>query len=204
MAAVAVLYRPKLGSIAKTGTVLDNVSGTLVDSVVFDAVVNEAHSGEVQVTDNPVERGVDVTDNIRPKPEQITLDVIVSNSPLRQTLDGNPDNPKRASEAFRVLRELRDGGVLVSVVTGLRSYDSMVIQKIDVSRNVKTGQVLSAKIALRQILIADTATVPAPIKPSGEKKKSDGKKPSKEASAKQDAAARKSVAKKLVSFLSGG
>lgn len=197
MAAVAVLYTPKLGSIAKSGVKAGDFSGTFIDSVVFDAVVNEAHSGEVQVTDNPVERGVDVTDNIRPKPEQIILDVIVSNSPLDEALDGSPDNPKRASEAFRVLRELRDGGVLVSVVTGLRSYDSMVIQKIDVSRNAKTGQVLSAKIALRQILIADIATVPAPIKPSGQKKKSDGKKPAKNASAKQDAAAKASVLDKL-------
>ncbi len=201
MASVAVLYTPKLGSIAKTGTVLDNISGTLIDSVVFDAVVNEAHSGEVQVTDNPVERGADVTDNIRPKPEQITLDVIVSNSPLRKTLDGNPDNPKRASEAFRVLRDLRDNGVLVSVVTGLRSYDSMVIQKIDVGRNVKTGQVLSAKIALRQIIIADTKAVPAPIKPSGQGKKSDGKKPPKKATPKQEKAAQASVGDK---FFFGG
>lgn len=196
MADVAMLYKPILGSIAKTGSDPNAALGSFVDSVTFDAMVSEQHSGEVQVTDNPVERGIDVSDNIRPKPEQLQLDVLVSNSPLARALLGSPNSPKRATEAFRVLRELRDAGTLVTVVTSLRTYESMVIQKIDVTRNNKTGQALSAKIALRQIIQADTKTVAAPKKPSGNGKKKEGKKPPKEATAEQ----KKTLLRKAVDY----
>lgn len=200
MATVAVVYNTNnfQGVIKKPGTVAR--VATFVDSVIFDAIISEQHSGEVQVTENPVERGIDVTDNIRPKPEQLTLDALVSNAPLDPSLLGDANNPKRASEAFRVLRELRDAGTLVTVVTGLRTYDSMVIKRLDVNRDKKTGQALAAKIQLIQILQADTKLVPKPVPPRGNGDKNAGKKQPKQSTTEQ----RKTVAKRFVGFVKGG
>lgn len=48
----------------------------------FDAVLGETHRFSAQVTTNPVESGVDITDNVRADLDKITLEVYVSNSPI--------------------------------------------------------------------------------------------------------------------------
>jgi hypothetical protein len=50
--------------------------------VTLDASVNEAHQGSAQVTEHPVETGAAVTDNIRPLPRRLTIEGVVSNTPI--------------------------------------------------------------------------------------------------------------------------
>jgi hypothetical protein len=49
----------------------------------FDAVVNEAPTHEVALTDYPIELGANLVDHIRPKPVQLRLTAWVSNAPAR-------------------------------------------------------------------------------------------------------------------------
>lgn len=48
----------------------------------FDAVLGETHTVSSAVTTNPVEQGVDVTDNVRAELDKISLEVFVSNAPI--------------------------------------------------------------------------------------------------------------------------
>ena len=52
------------------------------DLLIIDASNNIRHQHEVQPTDNPVEEGSDVTDNIDVKPKVVTFDGIISEAPI--------------------------------------------------------------------------------------------------------------------------
>lgn len=54
-------------------------SGTEID---FDLVVSENHTNSSQVTDHPVEKGVNVADHVRPEPVTLSLEVVMTNTPL--------------------------------------------------------------------------------------------------------------------------
>ncbi len=51
-------------------------------SIVFDASLNEQHGGQAQVSEHPVEKGPNITDNIRPMPRKLSLEAMVSNTPI--------------------------------------------------------------------------------------------------------------------------
>src|SRR6266702_3660671 len=56
----------------------DNVTG----SVVLDAAVNENHTVAADITRHQVEKGSDVTDHIRPLPRRLSVEGIVTNTPI--------------------------------------------------------------------------------------------------------------------------
>lgn len=49
----------------------------------FDAVVTEQAEHTIAVTDKAVEEGADITDHVRAQPNRVTLEVVVSNTPIR-------------------------------------------------------------------------------------------------------------------------
>lgn len=51
-------------------------------SITLDASLHEQHTGTATITDHPVETGSNVTDHIRPDPDMLTIEGIVSNTPL--------------------------------------------------------------------------------------------------------------------------
>ncbi len=60
-------------------------------SIEFDATLSENHPSSNVVTEHPVERGVNVTDHVRPEVDRVTLEVYVTNAPIkvpRTNLDG--------------------------------------------------------------------------------------------------------------------
>jgi len=50
-------------------------------TLTLDASVREVHTGSSTVTDHPVERGSNVADHIRPDPDQLTIEGVISNTP---------------------------------------------------------------------------------------------------------------------------
>ena len=55
--------------------------------LIFDAVMSETHTRVATVTTHTVETGVAVTDHVRPEPDELALEVIVSNTPLPKAND---------------------------------------------------------------------------------------------------------------------
>lgn len=53
----------------------------------FDATLQETTSLESDVTEHPVERGLNVTDHVREKPVKIVIDVLQTDFPLQNTGD---------------------------------------------------------------------------------------------------------------------
>jgi len=50
--------------------------------VILDASVSENHVASAQVTQHQVETGPDVTDHIRPMPQKLTIEGVISNTPI--------------------------------------------------------------------------------------------------------------------------
>jgi hypothetical protein len=52
------------------------------ETIIFDAVLRETHEGDVDVTEHPVETGADVADHSRPRLAHLTLEAMVTNTPI--------------------------------------------------------------------------------------------------------------------------
>jgi len=157
-------------------------------AIEFDASVNETHTGSAEATQFPVEEGADITDHIRRLPEELSINVITSNSPIfvdlndAPRIEGASSVVTRAEATYTFLKTAKDNGSLVSFVTTLRRYRSMYIQTLSCSRDAATSDIVNINLTLREIIIATTQQVAAPdIQPPGRQGKSDqGIKPKKD------------------------
>jgi hypothetical protein len=52
-------------------------------SIHVDATIRESHNTSSQVTEHPVEQGANVSDHVRPELEKLTLEVFITNTPIR-------------------------------------------------------------------------------------------------------------------------
>ena len=155
-----------------------------IGSIELDVSIAESHASANEVTDHPVEEGTNVVDHIRPKPDILKIEGLVSNTPLPaaeataalQSSRGYSFQSRtqvdlaRAGTAYEDLLSLSANGTLVTVVTGLRTYESMAIESLDVPRDAKTGQTLRFSCVLKHVRLAVVQTVkviPTALKPKG-------------------------------------
>jgi hypothetical protein len=130
-----------------------------------DVSLSESHEGDAEATDHPVEQGANVTDHIRPKPQQLTIEGFVSNTPLisgqsaqAQDLSYPPDMPGPAEQAFAILESRRVLGKLHTVVTRLATYSHMALLSRPVVRNAQVGDALTFKAVFKEIRLVTTTT----------------------------------------------
>jgi hypothetical protein len=50
--------------------------------VLFDQTVSEGHEATAEVTEHPVEKGSNVADHVRQNPQNLTLEMFVTNTPI--------------------------------------------------------------------------------------------------------------------------
>ena len=122
-----------------------------VETLQLDAAVTEEHGADNEVTAHPVEEGAAVVDHIRQQPDTITLEGIVTNTPLPTDKSPTLAQATRAQDAWDTLRRIRDGGILVEVATPLRVYTDMALVSLRVPRDARTGDALRFTATLRQV-----------------------------------------------------
>lgn len=183
-----VLFKPQ-GTQAVPGQF---VRAPLV-SIEVDCTISEQHSGEMEVTDHPVESGTNITDHVRRKPETLTVEGIVTDTPILSESERNAAGPVRKGEAtrskaaFLALRALRDSGQPVTVVTPLNTYDSMVMTSLVFPRDAETGEAIKFTAQFKEIRTVDSQKVKIVLtsKPSGQPKNHGGDHEAKEVTPKQ-------------------
>lgn len=125
----------------------------LFDSLSFDATVQEQHTRDAETTEHPVEDGASITDHVRIKPDRLQMEAYLSNSPLTGTAtDG------RAEGLYEQLRLLQESATLLTVLTTLRTYESMVIESLGVPRSAKEAGAVHLNITLKQIRLVQNKT----------------------------------------------
>lgn len=134
-----------------------------IDAMELDATVSEQHAGEVDVTEDQVEVGANIVDHARPKPEQLTIEGVVTNTPLAPRVRAlDPEI------AYAKLREIKDKTKLVSIITPLRTYDNMLMTSLSVPRDRRTGDALRFTASFREVRFATskvTATIVSEARP---------------------------------------
>lgn len=152
-----------------------------IDGFVIDASLTEDHAYECEVTSNPVETGLDITDNVRPLPIVLTLECIVSNTPIgdmvaiRENDSFSALGPSPADDAFARLVRIRDKREPVTVATDLKVYDTMVMQSLTVPRSAEDGESLRFTVVFKEVrLVTNDRTTVRVDTPRGKKKTSRG------------------------------
>lgn len=156
-------------------------------SILFDATVRDSHESSATITEHPVDEGANISDHIRPDLDQVTLQVVVSNTPIVSPIDHNDGvvgtqqqvelgsgamasanvlvfdgAVTRVRSVYEALLDLKNSGTLVNVLTSLREYESMGIKRISPIREAKSGNSLVATVEFKQIRVVSSEIVPSP------------------------------------------
>jgi hypothetical protein len=170
--------------------------------LVFDAVFDEQHESQLEVTDNPVETGVVVSDHAFMKPLRLTITAGVTNTLLREVAgdDKFAGAVSRAQTAFELLGELQRKAEPFDVQTGLKLYKSMLCTSVRVAQDVNTANALVFSAEIREVIIVSTEVIKYPPRAKGATQKQASKKVEKgEQQGKETPTKNKSIAKSLSS-----
>lgn len=166
MEAAALLFQSQ---ITKIGAVRAGVG-----VIELDCTLSASHSYKVEATKHPVERGAKITDHLRPEPDVVTIDGLVSDTPVSrsqqtravqaaggtlQTTATQPalfGVPGYAKEALAKLIAIKDGGILVTLATELRTYTDMAITSLEIPRDATVGESLRFTAVFEKIVIVES------------------------------------------------
>lgn len=190
----------------------DDESGRII---TFDVIESELHELVSEVTDHPVEIGVNISDHVRPLPDRLSLTGYTTNTPIivnpftqrgeytavkipapiwTPPLEPTPGSLFRNAvaavdglifgapeavatvlafqepfnaiwETFEVLKELRDNAVLLQILTPIRSYEDMVIERVAAPRTAGDAGVAFG-LDVRQLRVVESGQVAAPPVPA--------------------------------------
>lgn len=183
-----------------------SVSVTIIRSIggfQFDATFQETHESVLQVTDNPVETGVVVSDHAFMDPLKVTIsagvsDVMLTDNPSDQfASDGS-----RSKKAYELLTQLQAAAEPFDVQTGLKLYKNMLCTSIRTSQDKDTANVLVFEACLREVITVETQIVKYPPRKNKQAtaKKQKGEKQGEQVTAVEK---KQSLTKKLVDLLGG-
>src|SRR5215469_8257121 len=153
-------------------TLLFKKTRTRIDTLELDAAIAEMHSASNEITDHPVEDGADITDHVRVKPDTVTIEGIISNTPViagsarfEGGLETSEENgvlvvsgvgadsldEARADSAYQQLLKIKEDRLPVVIITELRQYDRMVLERLNVPRDARVGSALRFSATFREI-----------------------------------------------------
>jgi len=124
-----------------------------IGTITFDAVVEERHEDQWEMTEHPVEVGSTITDHIYKLPSSIDITAFTSM--------GSQQNTTQDSSFLKTLYNslLALGGALLPVQTGKRIYKNMAIRSLRVDTDKRTENVLSVSVSMQEIIFATTTLV---------------------------------------------
>lgn len=175
--------------------------------LVFDAVFEETHESDLEVTDNPVETGVVVSDHAYMKPLRVKISAGVSDTRLDIfSADPFASAAGRSRRAFELLTDLQKKAEPFDLQTGLKLYKNMVCTSVRSSQDKDTSAALLFTAELREVQIVYTQVVKYPPRKAGATKRQVG--PQKDKGEQQgkevtDAPKKQSLAVKLKQAMTG-
>ena len=129
--------------------------GTLIPGVTID----EQHVDDLMITSHPVAIGGNISDHAVKQPSTLIMRCGWSESGNIFNFDKNLQLAPGPLEAYKQLQALQNNRQPISVVTGKRLYENMLIRRLTVVTDVETENALIAEVEFQQIIIADTTTV---------------------------------------------
>ena len=151
----------------------------LIDGYPIDVTTGETHTFPLEVTSYPVEKGADIADHVRAKPIKVSLDCIVSDTPIGAVASHatRKDGSIPSGTIYQKLLKLRQDGTPVVVSTSLDVFEDMVLSDLSVPRESGEPHQLHFKAEFTQIIfVTNNRTTVRVATPSGEGSKNLGEK----------------------------
>jgi hypothetical protein len=153
----------------------------LIDGYLVDIAVRETHSYPSEVTSHPVEVGADVSDHVKLGPVTVTLEAVVSDTPIGAVADARVGSGLPSQTTLAFLRELRTSKRVVVVTTSLGEYADMVLSDLSLPVDATTGDALRFSVSFTQILfVSNERAIVQVSDPNAQKKRNLGAKPAQE------------------------
>jgi hypothetical protein len=142
----------------------------VITQIPIDARISSTYSFRAEVTQFPVESGATVTDHVHTRPDEITLEGMVSDSGLVEFPsllglrgDGELQQPgTRRQTAFDAIFRAFTDKTPLTVVTEYLIFDDMVIESFDVPKSPERGEAIWFNMTLRKISTVKTLTSSLP------------------------------------------
>ncbi len=157
----------------------------------FDAVTSESHEFVSELTEHAVETGAPISDHKREKPRRLTIEALVSNTPLdapppsgygasgvtasvaAEPAEGEGQRARaqvvvfsatfdRMVDVLDTLDRLRVEGTFVTITTRVRTYDALQIVSVTAPREPGDGDTLRLTLECQEVRIAETRTIDTP------------------------------------------
>jgi hypothetical protein len=138
--------------------------GSGFDDIEATVTIEEVHNDELVVTEHPVEIGSPISDHAYKRPAEVQLRVAWNNNTLGLFGLGLSaagvwnNDPDHIQHVYDYLRELMDTFQLLTIHTGKRVYENMVIQRINVTTDKTSENSLMVTMNCREVFIAKTTT----------------------------------------------
>lgn len=154
----------------------------------IDATKSRGFETAAEVTEHPVENGTPIADHIRPVNETVSIEGVISNSPIllpstqmggvtqvtsSVTLPGGDGSAKvtvtrftgpfdRRKTCDAILAALVNSGTPVRLTTSLRTIENLGITRYKVDETSETGNALPVVLEFKGLRIATTARAAVP------------------------------------------
>ena len=137
-----------------------------VAGIEFDALISESRSYEASVPQYAVESGVSVSDDILLGAEKLDMTLYLTDTPVTWR---NHAGQGRVESVIQQLEELYYAKTPVTVVTSEKTFTSMAITGMTISKTLEMGYAREIPISFQKIRVttARTATIPAAYGRSG-------------------------------------
>lgn len=166
---------------AKKVTLIKDGDKTLL---ACDVVTNENHQMTAEATQYEIEDGTDISDHVINRGKFLTIEGEISDDPItifdtsileRTIANVTPsilrsklpyglsgDAGKPSKEAFDQLEKIYDNKIPLTIITGIKKYDNMIMEDLNIPRTSKTIRSLQFTATFRQIRIISTQFVTTP------------------------------------------
>ena len=145
-----------------------------IGGIKIDGVITESTRRSAIVSSNPIENGSNISDHVIKEPMRYSMTGIITNTPIGSDaatqlfgsvvdvvtgIFGKSEQGgiSRSRQAYQNLVELLEAGELISVDTGLRSYDNLIFESISVDANKETSNGISFSASFVQAIIVQSA-----------------------------------------------
>ncbi len=139
--------------------------------LIVDAFIKESHTLSAEITEHPVEDGNVMADHIISKPFCLSIDGIISNTPM--TLIGltvfdsamrffEGDGNEIVTQAFDTIENLFAKRTPLSISTSLKTYHNMVLENLTLERGDFYNDSLHFTCTAKQIAISHQERINLP------------------------------------------
>lgn len=114
-----------------------------IGGVFIDVVVSEDATASMEIPQHPVEKGAKISDHAFRQPTTLKMTCANGGDPVA---------------SFNALMDVMKRSEPFDVITGFGLFQNMLIESINPTRDVTTGQILAFDASLKEVIIVESQT----------------------------------------------